>query len=306
MDLSVVIPTYNQADLLRECLQSVLDQTLAASSYEVIVVDDGSTDQTPTVLTQYAKSHPSVIAVRFPRNRGRSAARNAGIARAAAPLVVFVDSDIIVRKDFLERHWQTHRQHGPGVLSRGPVVLTATVREAREDPVPRWLTSPAYLDTANAALPHSALRAAGLFDEAFPGYGWEDFEIGLRLQRLGIRRVFCREAVAFHVQTPMQAESVVSLLRKEEERAKSAVYFYRKHPTLQTRLLIQATPLHRALYWVQAAGGMLGPRNILGITTMLRQHGLHGLAFIGLRGVLNLHYIRKLGTEFRRNAAVLN
>ncbi len=306
MDLSVVIPTHNQADLLAECLWSFTNQTLPAAAYEIIVVDDGSTDQTQIVLNQYAKSQPLLTVIRFPSNRGRSAARNAGIARASAPIVVFVDSDIIVRKDFLQWHRQTHRQHGPGILSRGPVVLTSDARLGREGPTPWILSSPAYLDTANAAVPQTALLQAGLFDEAFPGYGWEDFELGLRLHRLGIRRVFCRQAVAFHVQPPMQADSVASLLRKEEERAKSAVYFYHKHPTLQTRILIQATVLHRALYWLQAAGGILSPRNIITITNTMRHKGFHSLAFLGLRGVLNLHYIRKLAMELRRDGTVQN
>jgi glycosyltransferase involved in cell wall biosynthesis len=306
MDLSVVIPTYNQAELLAECLRSLMNQTLPAAAYEIIVVDDGSTDQTQIVLNQYAKNQPPLAVIRFPSNRGRSAARNAGIARASASLVVFVDSDVIVRSDFLQWHWQTHRQHGPGILSRGPVVLTSDVRMAMEGPVPRILTSPAYLDTANAAIPQTALLQAGLFDEAFPGYGWEDFELGLRLQRLGIRRVFCRQAVAFHVQPPTQVDNVASLLQKEEERAKSAVYFYHKHPTLKTKILIQATAFHRALYWLQAAGGILSPRNISAITNTMRQKGLHSLAFLGLRGVLNLHYIRRLAVEFQRDGAALN
>ncbi len=305
MELSIVVPTYNQADLLAECLQSLGDQTLPSEAYEIVVVDDGSTDHTGAVLDAFQASFLRSARVRFPVNRGRSAARNAGIARAVGPLILFVDSDVVVRRDFLEWHLRTHQRTGPGILSRGPVVLVPNPSLARSGQIPRFATSPAYLDTANAAVEKAVLLRAGLFDEAFSAYGWEDFELGVRLKRLGIRRVFCRQAVAFHVQPQALWEGIDRLLRKEEERARSAVYFYRKHPTLETRLLIQATPVHRVLYWLFAGCGLLRPDNVVAVMRRMRTVGLNGIAYLGLRGVLNRHYVYTLAAEFRRHAATL-
>lgn len=302
LKLSVVIPTYNQADLLRECLRSLVDQTIPRDTYEVFVVDDGSTDQTQAVCSEFA-AH--VKSIRFPANRGRSAARNAGIQEARAPLIAFVDSDVLVGRSFLETHLKTYHQNGPRVLSRGPVVIVSSVEAAKKARVPRLSASPAYLDTANVLVEKSALVEAGLFDEGFPGYGWEDFELGMRLKRLGVRRIFCRDAIAFHVQTDSRSMRIDNLLRKEEERAKSAVYFYRKHPTLETRLLIQATPLHRAAFWLQSAGGSLTPHNITPIARWLRNSGAPGLAYVALRGVLNGHYLQSLRTELKSHVAAL-
>lgn len=302
MELSVVIPTYNQANLLRECLRSLVDQTLTPEDYEIILVDDGSTDQTQGVCSEFAQH---IKTVRFPVNRGRSAARNAGIQQAMASIIVFLDSDVIVRPDFLEWHLRTHRQNGQGILSRGPVVLVSDPSAARTTRTPRVAASPAYLDTANAAVEKAALSRAGMFDEGFPGYGWEDFELGMRLKRLGIQRVFCREAVAFHVQPEDRWTEIPGLLQKEEVRARSAVYFYRKHPTLESRLLIQATPLHHLIYWLQTGGGILSPKNVTSVTQRLRRAGLSGLAYLILRGILNLHYVRSLSSEFRRHATAL-
>lgn len=301
MDLSVVLPTYNQADLLRECLRSLVDQTLPPGSYEIVVVNDGSTDHTAAVLSEYG---PRVRAIRFPSNRGRSAARNAGIREAATDLVVLVDSDILVRRDFLQWHLHTLQNQGPSVLSRGPVVDVASVAMARNGQIPRLAASPAYLTTANAALERSALLRAGLFDEAFPGYGWEDFELGLRLKRLGIRRAFCQQAVAYHVD-PQEDWDVARLIKKEEARATSAVYFYRKHPTLEVRLLIQATVVHRTIYWLQSAGGLLSAGNIDRIVQRLRQRGQMALARLALRGVLNRYYLHALERELRAHAVTI-
>ena len=144
-----------------------------------------------------------------------------------------------------------------------------------------------------------------MFDEEFPGYGWEDVELGHRLGRLGIRRVFCRQAVAFHVQPRIDRATIAALLRKEEARARSAVYFYRKVPSLETRLLIQATPFHRAAFWLLAGGGVLTPENAPRLAQRLRQRGLGALAYVVLRGALNRYYSDCLGREFRRHAALL-
>jgi len=292
MDLSVVIPTYNQADLLKESLLSLVDQTLSLQTYEIVVVDDGSTDHTATVLRGFG---PPVRVVRLPANRGRSAARNAGIRAADAPLVALVDSDIIVGRDFLSTHLEAHRQHGNGILSRGPVIDVSDVATARDSQLPKLVSSPAYLTTANVALAKDALLRAGLFDEHFPGYGWEDFDLGFRLKRLGIKRVFCRQAVAFHVDPNQdRSDRMADLLAKESARAASAVYFYRKHPTLVVRWLIQATRLHRVLYWLQTGFGRITPDNIDQIAAMVRRAGRSGLARILVRGVLNRAYLQAL------------
>lgn len=298
MELSVVVPTYNQAGWLRHCMRSVVDQTLNAAAYEIIVVDDGSTDGTHDVLEEFRSR---VTPVRLTVNRGRSAARNAGVAAARAPQIVFIDSDVVVRPDFLHWHLDTHRRHGPRIVCRGPVVLLYDMDDATSRRPVRAMGSPAFLDTANASLEKSALLEAGGFDESFPGYGWEDFELGLRLKRLGIRRVFCPEATAFHVHPEVGEETLDVLLRKEEERAKSAVHFLKKHPLTETRLLVQATPLHRALYWLLSAGGRLTPATALHIARAFQHSGLRSIAHLIVRMALNWRYAEFLKAELSRS-----
>lgn len=300
MQLSVVIPTYNQAGLLRHCLQSMVGQTLSPATYEIIVVDDGSTDRTREVIEEF---RPRVAPLHLSTNRGRSAARNAGVDLARAPVVVFTDSDVAVRPDFLHWHLDTHRAQGPGILCRGPVVLVHRLDDDLTRPLPTVLGSPAFLDTANASLEKSALLETGGFDESFPGYGWEDFELGLRLKRSGIRRVFRPEAVAFHIQPEIGQDTLDMLLRKEAERARSAAHFLQKHPLAETRLLIQATPAHRALYWLLAAGGMLTPSTALHVAHRLQRWGLRNVAHVILRMALNWRYAEFLKSELGRSRA---
>jgi GT2 family glycosyltransferase len=295
IEASVIVPTYNQAGSIGSCLASLVRQTLPADRYEILVIDDGSTDGTASIVAGFAAP---VRAVRLPHNRGRSVARNAGLREAHADLVVFIDSDVVVREDFLEWHLRTHRACGPGVLSRGPVVSVETLADVSRQRVPRLAASPAYLDTANAALERSAVIKAGMFDEAFPGYGWEDFELGFRLRAGGIRRVFCRQAAAFHLQPRMGTGDLDVLFLKEEARARSAVYFFHKHPTVETRLLIQATTLHWFLYWLMAGAGTLHRGNLAVLLKRLEAGRLAGLAPLVVRSVLNRHYVASLAQEF--------
>lgn len=89
MRVSIILPTYNRADSLPTAIRSVLNQT--HKDFELIVVDDGSTDATETVLA--AQRDPRIRILRHPVNRGVAAARNTGIAAATAEVLAFIDSD---------------------------------------------------------------------------------------------------------------------------------------------------------------------------------------------------------------------
>ncbi len=290
--LSVVVPVYNDAKLLRRSLACLVDQSLAREAYEIVVVDDGSTDGTPVVIAEACAASDLLHPVRLDRNRGRSAARNAGILAAAAPLVVFLDSDVLVRSDFLERHADLHRSAGRPVVGRGPVV---TIPTAEIPPhTPRFGPSRAYLTTANASVPRSSLIEAGMFDEGFRLYGWEDFDMGARLKARGLPRAFSTEAVAFHVQPPSTFESLEDDLAKEEERAQMALYFLRKHPGFATRMLISDTMMHRAVNFVLGGAGVLSIHNAPRVARWLNARGWYSLALLVTRGVLNMYYLEML------------
>lgn len=299
MDLSVVVPTYNQAAVLSDCLSALAEQSLRAEQYEVIVVDDASTDGTPAAVQRFAGGPMDLRLTRLETNRGRSAARNAGIRASRGEIVVFLDSDVVVGPEFLKIHLAAHRRHGPSTLTRGPVVSVPSAALASRRRPPRVAASPAYLDTANAAVPKANLMAAGLFDEGFPGYGWEDVDLGQRLKRLGVRRVFCREAVGWHVQPPPDPDDVPGLLEKEHARARSAAYLLRKNASLEVRWLVQWTAFHRALYWLAAGGGRLRADRAVRMAMGMRRAGLDAAAMLIVRAALNHEYLEHLRRDLR-------
>src|SRR5919197_3828903 len=109
-DVSVVLPTYNRAAHLRRTLASVLGQRTTARRYEVIVVDNNSTDDTRAEVERASAGGADVRYV-LERNQGVSYARNAGIAVARAPWVAFVDDDVCVDADWIETICRTFEQH---------------------------------------------------------------------------------------------------------------------------------------------------------------------------------------------------
>lgn len=100
MFLSIVIPVYNAERYLAPCLEACLAQDLPAGDYEILCVDDGSTDGSPAILAQYAAAH-SCIRVLTQPNGGVSAARNTGICAARGEYLWFVDADDIIQTDVL-------------------------------------------------------------------------------------------------------------------------------------------------------------------------------------------------------------
>ena len=100
MFLSFIIPVYNTSAYLRECLDSVLAQDISKSDYEIICIDDGSRDESPEILREYAEKHRNLRVLRQ-ENAGVSAARNNGVEHAAGDYVWFVDSDDLIARNVL-------------------------------------------------------------------------------------------------------------------------------------------------------------------------------------------------------------
>ena len=98
--LSIIVPAYNCASYLNECLDSVLCQL--PGDYELVVVDDDSTDGTPDIVSSYEAAHANVKAL-YCEHKGASGARNAGLAAATGAFVAFIDCDDILQPGFLAK-----------------------------------------------------------------------------------------------------------------------------------------------------------------------------------------------------------
>jgi glycosyltransferase involved in cell wall biosynthesis len=182
MFLSVVIPTYNRLPILQKCLQALEDQELAApiTGYEVVLVDDGSTDDTVAWLHEHGPELPHLRLIQQ-EHGGPAEGRNRGVTQARGDVIVFIDSDLVVTPSFLRCHAQAlerrWRQRGHRrCFTYGAVINTARFDDPTGEPHKLQDLSFAYFATGNVAIDRQLLEQAGLFDTRFRLYGWEDLE----------------------------------------------------------------------------------------------------------------------------------
>jgi len=263
-ELSVIVPTYNNREGLRRTLDAVFAQDFPARRYEVIVLDDGSTDGTGAMVG--ALRAPVEIRYQWQPNRGRAAARNAGSRLAAGRILFYLDSDIIARPDLLSRHVGHHEAH-PGRLGvQGrtlvhPEAKTSPFMKTKEllpDLTPRRRTnlSPYHVITRNLSIRAEDLWAVGGFDESFPGYGWEDIELGLRLHAHGVRFFYDAQAIGYHY----DVETLERTREKLRQAGEGAVYFWHKHHRRAgLGFFLEIHPAVLPLKWLVYRAGLVGP-----------------------------------------------
>lgn len=303
MFVSVVIPTYNRRPILEKCLLALEQQQACPliDRYEVVVVDDGSTDGTPDWLRQNATRFPHVRLIEQSHG-GPAEGRNRGVDHAQGDVIVFIDSDLVVTPSFLachakalERHWITAGDRL--AFTYGAVVNTANFDHPTTERHKLRDLSWAYFATGNVAIDRTVLEESGLFDTGFRLYGWEDLELGERLRRMGVRLIKCPEAVGYHWHPALSLDQIPRLIEVEGERARMGLVFYRKHPTRRVRFIIQFTWLHRMLWELLTLGGVVNERSLRPLLRWLIRKGYSGTAMELLRLPLNRIGVRALFRE---------
>ncbi len=222
--VSVVIPTYNRGSYIHSCLKSLERQTMDNSSFEVIVVNDGSTDDTEEILSAFKESTKIDFRYITQPNRGVSAARNSGIKVSKGNYIAFTDDDCIVPTDWLEKLLSTIENAAENVVGVGGPLdnLSHTesnflsrfldyIDEFNYAPViGKFFIKPvfiekltgneqiAYLRTSNAIFKKKHLLEVGGFDESFKKPGGEDPDLCYRLISSGYKFLFNKEINVLH------------------------------------------------------------------------------------------------------------
>ena len=296
MFFSVVIPTYNRLPILQKSLQALACQDLVSEHrYEVVVVDDGSTDDTVAWLRQEMPT----VQVYEQAHKGPAAARNLGVEKANGDTIVFIDSDLVVTETFLSAHAQalTAAQLRLGherVFTYGRVINTCNFDEPTSEPYTLTDFSAAYFATGNVAIARHWLEEAGLFDEQFQQYGWEDLELGVRLKTLGLKLIKAPEAVGYHWHPPFSLQDIPRLIDQEMQSGRMGFLFYQKHPTWNVRMMIQMTWIHQLLWGSLTLGGRLNERTLAPLLQWLIDRGKSQLALEVARLFLNWYNLKGL------------
>ena len=233
---SVIIPTYNRSRILEQVIPAICNQDYDLSFYEVILVDDGSTDDTEKLIGRlYIPGAFTYIKL---DKKGSARARNEGIRRAKGEIIIFIDSDLLVIPSFLKEHISFHKKFDK-IIVRGAVIQTYDLENPFLTQKKITDISKAYFATGNTSLRKEHLIKAGFFDEDFRDANWEDLEFGVRLKKLGLKVVDNSLAKGYHYQKKFTIDDFPAREEREKNRAAGAVLFYKKHPTFEVRLMIQ-------------------------------------------------------------------
>jgi GT2 family glycosyltransferase len=211
--ISVVIPTYRRPELLAQCLDGLRHQDVPESTFEVIVVDDASGPETTAVVEKAAHATGNVRSLTQPHNRGPAAARNRGVAASSAPLLLFLDDDIVASPSLVGTHV---RLHSGTPDTYGLIGLVEWLPSLKVTHFMRWLDrvpnqfafhtmeeglqdDPAgKFYTCNLSMKRRLFDDVGGFDERFPFAAYEDTELAIRLIAKGFHLDYRKAALAWN------------------------------------------------------------------------------------------------------------
>lgn len=221
---SVIIPVYNQKESLGHVLHFFNYQSCSMNDFEVIVVNDGSTDRVEDFLASKDASYQFPLKIINQDNQGRAAARNAGIRKSLGDILVFCDADRVPDNYFIDRHISAHVEHERVVIigasydyfgglsrlesndtnqikkySRLPqyfkkVCTLYNHQQSTSSPI-AWIT---FL-VGNSSVKRKHINEVGMFNEKFIHWGFEHFELAIRFMENGIRLLMNKEIMNFHL-----------------------------------------------------------------------------------------------------------
>ena len=297
LEATVIVATRDRADFLRDCLACLARQS-ALGRFDVIVVDNGSTDATLAVIAHAASASNGLVRGLSVAEPNRGKARNAGLAAACGRIIIFCDDDTLPPEHFVEAHLAAHAGaadgHTADSVVSGPIINVPD-GSALPEPGPANF-SRAFFCTCNVSAPKRALEQIGGFDERYDLYGWEDTDVGVRLRANGLRRAFAWGAYIYHVKPPeaFPLDRAVSLAR---EKGAMAARFIRKSPSFAVKL---ATGAYAANY-LRAAFVHAAPLRSLYAKWARERPPASRLGRLGREALIDAAYLDALRSALRRD-----
>lgn len=221
--LSIIVPCCNQRQTISALLESLENQSLDSREFEIIISDDGSTDESIPWLKRYPG--PLNLIILENQHKGRAGTRNRALEKVQGKYILFLDGDMIAAPGLLSAHLSALKTSENTVYLGKVVPVPSQEKEhlawyratrgaqkvGPQNPVP-----PRYFATNNASLPARLLASAGLFNEAYTSWGGEDLEMGYRLAACGAQFRYLPNAVSRHDHPEMLEEYTRKIARYAE------------------------------------------------------------------------------------------
>jgi GT2 family glycosyltransferase/SAM-dependent methyltransferase len=241
--ISVILPTFNRKQALQECLAALEEQSLNPDQFEVIVVDDGSTDGTGDLVRQFKPKF--VLEYIRQANSGAGAARRKGVQRARGQYVLLMNDDTLAHPRMLAEHLRAHGHGDSKLVVLGSIHYpkNASHRALTQYLATRGFMFPQYamrdghdyecarLTAGNASVARGVLLAAGSFEPKLRVA--EDLELGLRLDQRGLRLLYHPAAQASQQRLDV---TVSSLVQRARTYGPAYLWLLRKYPHLRSQM----------------------------------------------------------------------
>jgi len=226
MNYSVIVPVFNSEKTISKCLKSLEKQTIK-EKFEVIVVDDGSTDNTKKEVKKFKK-----VKYLYQKNKGPAAARNFGVRKAKGKIVVFIDSDCEADKNMLKELILPFKNKeiigAQGSYKSKQTSLMAKFVQIEIESRYELMKKSKFIDflsTYCCAYRKKDFKEARGFDESFPMASGEDTELSYKLSKKGKKLIFNLKAFCYH----QHPTSLIEYLKKKFYRAYWRIPLYSKH-----------------------------------------------------------------------------
>ena len=256
---SVILPIYNQSESLRIVLKHLSNQQCHPAEYEIIVVDDGSTDALREKIASDDWPLPKCkITYIHQENQGRAIARNAGVEKAQGDRLIFCDGDRVPSPTFVAEHLNAAKKQRNMVVIGcpwdffGKASLLKTEANTNWQRIVKLSRKPQYYEkimnlysdgktespiawctflVGNSSIDRRAFESTGGFDPGFTDWGFEHFEFAYRLKKQDFMFYSCPQAESFHLPHPRQSGFYQSMIHS------SMKYFMQLHPKVPVNAL---------------------------------------------------------------------
>lgn len=232
VEITVVVPVYNGEKTIAKCLDSLINQDLHASNFHIIVVDNGSRDNTKNIIMNY-EDNISILHESF---RGPAAARNCGIRSCSSAIVAFIDADCVADSSWL-RNLVCHFENQDVSIVGGQILSASKMNQIQifgeqihDHKKAIEICTPPYFITMNIAIRHSILDKVGLFDKNFRR--GEDVDLAWRLVNAGYSFLYTADSIIYH----HNESTLPGLFREGFQHGFYAVQLLKRHEVFLKKL----------------------------------------------------------------------